>query len=161
MEGRASANPGPDALLDSLGEQEMIQRTRKALQAVPYIVGSNNHMGSVVTSNRVKMKWILREIKARRLFFIDSRTASTTVAAEVAEELQIPQASRNVFLDDEKDFKAIETQWKRGLRIAQQEGQVVMIGHVYPETLRALQRLIPSATKEVRFVLPSEVLLKR
>lgn len=161
MEGRASANPGPDALLDSLEEAEMVQRTRKALQAVPYIVGSNNHMGSVVTSNRMKMKWILREIKARRLFFIDSRTASTTVAADVAEELKIPQASRNIFLDDEKNFKAIETQWNRGLKIARQKGQVVMIGHVYPETLFALQRLIPKAQEEVHFVLPSEALLKR
>ncbi len=160
MEGRALANPGPDALLDSLTEQEMIRRVRKALQAVPHVVGANNHMGSVVTSDRVKMNWILQEIKAQRIFFIDSRTAVTTVAAEVAEKLQIPQASRHVFLDDVKEFKAIEIQWKRGLKIAKQQGQVIIIGHVYPETLNALQRLIPVATKEVEFILPSKVLLE-
>lgn len=160
MEGRVSANPGPEALLDSLGEAEMIQRTRKALGDIPHIVGCNNHMGSVVTSNRTKMTWILREIKARKLFFIDSRTATTTVAAQVAQELQIPQASRQIFLDDEKEFSAIQAQWNQGLQIAQRKGQVIMIGHVYPETLHALERLIPEARKTFRFVRPSDILLK-
>ena len=152
MEGRADKDPGPDALKYDLPEAELRSRTRKALASVPFIEGANNHMGSRLTSDATRMHWVLEEFRGRKLFFLDSRTIASTVGWQVAGELGLPTAQRNVFLDDDKSFAEIEKQWKRALGIAKKEGQVIVIGHIYPETVEALEKLIPEAKGQVEFV---------
>lgn len=157
MEGRSDKDPGPDALKFDLPESEVRARTRKALADVPFIVGANNHMGSRMTSDEARMHWVLEEFKGRRLYFVDSRTIASTVGWKVAGELGIPTVQRNVFLDDDKSFAEIEKQWKRALGIAKKDGQVVVIGHIYPETVEALEKLIPETKGQVSFIKASKV----
>ncbi|HJW08489.1 MAG TPA: divergent polysaccharide deacetylase family protein [Holophagaceae bacterium] len=157
MEGRADKDPGPDALKFDLPEGEIRARTRKALADVPFIAGANNHMGSRMTADEARMHWILEEFRNRRLYFIDSRTTAATVGWKVAGELGIPTVQRNVFLDDDKSFPEIEKQWKRAIDIAKKDGQVVVIGHIYPETVEALEKLIPETKGQVTFIKASEV----
>lgn len=152
-----SKNPGPGAIMYDLSESDMRQLVRKALDAVPYSRGVNNHMGSRITPDRTRMTWILEEIKARRAFFVDSRTEKDSVAFAVATELHVPTVQRKVFLDDVKDFDEMAKQWARALGIARKEGQVLIIGHIYPETVEALEKLIPRTQGEVTFVKASEL----
>lgn len=152
MEGRAEKDPGPDALQFELPETELRARTRKALKDVPYIKGANNHMGSRMTADRERMRWVLEEFRGRQLFFVDSRTTKETVAMQVAQGLGIPTVQRNVFLDDDKSFVEIEKQWERALAWAKRDGSAVAIGHIYPETVEALEKLIPAAKGRVEFV---------
>jgi polysaccharide deacetylase 2 family uncharacterized protein YibQ len=147
-----SKDPGPGAIMFDLPEGEMRQLVRKALDAVPHRKGVNNHMGSRITPDRKRMTWILEEIKARRCFFLDSRTEKDSVAYDIAEELKIPAVQRKVFLDDDKSFEEMARQWERALGIARKEGQVVIIGHIYPETIDALEKLIAKTKGEVMFV---------
>ncbi len=83
---------------------------------------------------------------------MDSRTEKDSVAFDLAEKLKIRAIQRKVFLDDDKSFDEMERQWERALGIARKEGQVVIIGHIYPETVEALEKLIPRTKGEVRFV---------
>jgi polysaccharide deacetylase 2 family uncharacterized protein YibQ len=152
MEGSPGANPGQDALRADMGEAELKELTRKALAEVPFRSGANNHMGSKLTADRQRMIWVLEEFKARKFFFIDSRTTKDTVALEVAQALGVPSAQRQVFLDDDKAFPEIEKQWERALALARRDGEVIVIGHIYPETVEALEKLMPKAKGEVRFV---------
>jgi polysaccharide deacetylase 2 family uncharacterized protein YibQ len=152
MEGSPGANPGQDALRADMGEAELKDLTRKALSEVPFRTGANNHMGSKLTADRQRMTWVLEEFKARKFFFIDSRTTKDTVALEVAHALGVPAAQRQVFLDDDKAFPEIEKQWERALALARRDGEVIVIGHIYPETVEALEKLLPKAKGEVRFV---------
>jgi len=152
MEGSAGANPGQDALRVDMAEAELKELTRKALAEVPFRSGANNHMGSRLTADRQRMKWVLEEFKARKLFFIDSRTTKDTVALDVASELGVPSAQRQVFLDDDKAFAEIEKQWDRALALARRDGEVIVIGHIYPETVEALEKLLPRVKGEFRFV---------
>ncbi len=147
-----SKNPGPGAVLYDLTESETRLLVRQALDAVPHRKGVNNHMGSRITPDRKRMTWILEEIKARQCFFLDSRTEKDSVAFDIAEELQIPAVQRKVFLDDDKSYGEMAKQWERAVGIARKEGQVVIIGHIYPETVEALEKLIPKSKDEVRFV---------
>lgn len=156
MEGRAEKDPGPDALRFDLPEAELRARTRKALKDVPYIKGANNHMGSRMTADRDRMRWILEEFKGRPLYFVDSRTTKDTVAWEVAQGLGIATVQRNVFLDDDKTFAEIQKQWERALALAKKEGSAVVIGHIYPETVEALEKLIPATKGQVRFLRAGE-----
>jgi hypothetical protein len=152
MEGRAEKDPGPDALQFELPEAELRARTRKALKEVPYIKGANNHMGSRMTADRERMRWVLEEFRGRQLFFVDSRTTKETVAMAVAQGMGIPTMQRNVFLDDDKSFVEIEKQWERAMAWAKREGSAVAIGHIYPETVEALEKLIPATKGRVEFV---------
>ena len=147
-----SKDPGPGAVMYDLPESELRQVVRRALDAVPHRQGVNNHMGSRITPDRPRMTWILEEIKARRCFFLDSRTEKDSVAFAIAEEMKIPAVQRKVFLDDDKSYDAMAKQWERALGIARKEGQVVIIGHIYPETVEALEKLIPKSKAEVKFV---------
>ena len=145
-------DPGPSAVLFDLKEAEIRARVRAALEAIPHRSGVNNHMGSRITPDRTRMTWILQEIKARHYFFVDSRTEKDSVAYDVARELKVPSLQRRVFLDDDKSFAEMSKQWERAIEMAHREGEVVIIGHIYPETVEALEKLIPSARGKVQFV---------
>ena len=145
-------DPGPNAVLYNLPEPEIRRRVRLALDEIPHRVGVNNHMGSRLTPDRERMGWILQELKARKLFFVDSRTEKESVAYEVAVQQGIPSAQRRVFLDDDKAFPEMEKQWERALKLAEKDGSVLIIGHIYPETVAALEKLVPRTKGQVRFV---------
>lgn len=145
-------DPGPNAILYGLTEAEVRHRVRLALEGVPHRVGVNNHMGSRITPDRTRMGWVLGELKARKLFFVDSRTEKESVAFDVAEQLGIPAVQRKVFLDDDKAFPEMEKQWDRALKLAEKDGSVLIIGHIYPETVEALEKLVPRTKGQVTFV---------
>ena len=145
-------DPGPNAILYNLPEPEVRRRVRMALDEIPHRAGVNNHMGSRITPDRTRMGWVLQEIKARKFFFVDSRTEKDSVAYDVAEELGIPAIQRRVFLDDDKAFPEMEKQWERALKLAEKDGFVLIIGHIYPETVEALEKLVPRTKGQVRFV---------
>lgn len=157
MEGIPGKDPGPDALKYDLPEEEIRARTRKALGDVPFIEGANNHMGSRMTADATRMHWILEEFRGRKLYFVDSRTIATTTGWQVAEALHIPTIQRKVFLDDDKAFPEIRKQFERAVAFAQKDGEAVAIGHIYPETVAALETLIPEAKGRVQFVFVREL----
>ncbi len=150
-------DPGPNAILFNLPEAEVRRRVRLALDDVPHRVGANNHMGSRITPDRTRMGWVLQEFKARKYFFVDSRTEKDSVAFDVAEQLGVPSVQRRVFLDDDKAFPEMEKQWERAMKLAEKEGSVLIIGHIYPETVAALEKLVPRAKNQVRFVRAGEL----
>ncbi len=145
-------DPGPNAILYNLPEAEVRRRVRMALDDIPHRTGVNNHMGSRITPDRTRMGWVLQEVKARKYFFVDSRTEKDSVAYDLAEELHIPAVQRRVFLDDDKAFPEMEKQWERALKLAEKEGAALIIGHIYPETVEALEKLVPRSKGRVRFV---------
>lgn len=133
------------SLNPDLSRRQFRERLRAALDAVPGAIGINNHMGSVLTANRPAMQRLMREIRAasRELVFIDSRTTAETVAEVIAIETGVGTASRDVFLDHDRDPAAIERQLHRWLRHAQTHGCALAIAHPHPETLEVLERLLP------------------
>ncbi len=150
-------DPGPNAILYNLPEAEVRRRVRMALDDIPHRTGVNNHMGSRITPDRTRMGWVLQEVKARKYFFVDSRTEKDSVAYDLAEELHIPAVQRRVFLDDDKAFPEMEKQWERALKLAEKEGAALIIGHIYPETVEALEKLVPRSKGRVRFVKAGEL----
>ena len=150
-------DPGPNAIFYNLPESEVRRRVRLALDDIPHRTGVNNHMGSRITPDRTRMGWVLQEVKARKYFFVDSRTEKDSVAYDLAEELGIPAVQRRVFLDDDKAFPEMEKQWERALKLAEKEGAALIIGHIYPETVEALEKLVPRSKGRVRFVRAGEL----
>ncbi len=161
MEGGAQANPGPGALMASMTLDEIRARTARALDAVPEASGVNNHMGSVFSSREPLMRAVLEVVGERDLFFVDSRTSAGSVGFQVARELEIATAARDVFLDSNRTEEAIDRQFDELLRRAEAQGSAIAIGHPYDETLAVLERRVPQALElGFRFV-PVSYLLER
>jgi polysaccharide deacetylase 2 family uncharacterized protein YibQ len=153
MEPSTGADPGPGALRRSMSPRELAGATRAALDAVPGAMGVNNHMGSSLSADRPSMDAVLREIRRRGLYFLDSRTSAESVGYRAARDLEIPAAERQVFLDPDPRAEAVRYQFRRLLAVARERGAAIAIGHPHAETLRVLEEEIPLArARGYRFV---------
>lgn len=112
---------------------------KESLNKLPFVVGFNNHMGSLLTTDHKAMSWIMEEVSATPLFFIDSMTNPHSIAYETANEFGVPTLRRDVFLDADPHPKRIEKAFKRLVRIAKRMGSAIAIAHPYPSTLEFLE----------------------
>lgn len=147
-----AADSGPGALRTDMALEPLLRLLRQDIEAVPGAMGVNNHMGSRFTANRGAMELVLAEVKRRGLFFVDSRTTSGTVAYETARSLGVPAIERSVFLDHDPRPEAVRRELNRLVRLAQERGQALAIGHPLSVTLRVLYEELPRLQKEVRVV---------
>lgn len=140
MENLAGLSIGPGGLYAGMERADFAATLTASLDAVPDVQGVNNHMGSLLTTLRPQMDWLMEELAARDLFFVDSRTSAQTVAAHAAADRGVEHLSRNVFLDNQRSPEALAAAFDKALRIARRDGMAVLIGHPYPETLAFLER---------------------
>ena len=149
--------PGANAIFTSMSDAEIAATTRRNVDAVPNARGVNNHMGSRATLDSRVMRDVLNALP-KELYFIDSKTSGGSIAGRMAKEMNIPTASRNVFLDDVQSERAVRRQVEALSQIAEERGVAVGIGHPYPVTIRVLNELAPSLrARGFRFVRASEV----
>ncbi len=128
------------------------------LATVPHAAGVNNHEGSRATADPALMAALMPAIRARGLYFIDSRTTAATVAYDAAESAGVPAASRKVFLDDTPTRKTILAQLELAARDARRDGSAIAIGHPHPATIAALAEGLPRLRAEgIRIVFASEL----
>ena len=130
-------------LQQGISENELLDTVRQALSQIPQARGLNNHMGSALTEQDEPMGWLMAELKAHQLFFVDSRTSGRSVAQQVARQQGLANAGRDIFLDNERDLVKINAQFNKLIRLARQRGQAIAIGHPYPETVHYLQQVLP------------------
>lgn len=155
-----TVDPGPGTLLTSMAPDELIAQLEKNLEAIPYIKGVNNHMGSKMTARSTQLYQIFSILKKRGLFYIDSRTTPNSLCKPSARLLQIPFAQRDVFLDHVHDEVFIRKQVEQLVHVAQRHGMAVGIAHPNPEAFLVLQQMLPDLKKKVRFVHASEIVGK-
>lgn len=159
MQAASEEKPEPEELRPGMTAEEVTTLTESLLNAVPYAVGINNHQGSQATSDATLMTELMPLLRERGLFYVDSRTAATTVAYDTARESGVRTAFRNVpFLDDVAEAGAVRKQLEIAIRGAKAKGGAVAIGHPHPATLQALREVLPHAeTEGVRLVFASEL----
>ena len=114
MEPNGRNDPGPNALLVSLSDAELRQRTTAALDSFEGFAGVNNHMGSRFTTFKPGMETVLRQFKGRGLMFLDSRTSAQSVGDQLAQEMAVPSIVRHVFLDDDEIARRGAQEARRG-----------------------------------------------
>jgi polysaccharide deacetylase 2 family uncharacterized protein YibQ len=139
-------NPGPNAIMTGLSADELAWRLAwnfSRLDGLDY-VAVNNHMGSRATADPGVVTRLMTEVKVRGLFFLDSRTSPRSIGAQVAAEMDVPNARRDVFLDNFFTVAAVTEQLALTEDVARRQGFAVAIGHVQPWTLTALERWAPT-----------------
>ncbi|HSN67814.1 MAG TPA: divergent polysaccharide deacetylase family protein [Thermoanaerobaculia bacterium] len=159
-EGYPAVAPGDGAILTSMGDEEIRERTLAMLRSIPHAKGVNNHMGSAATTDPRVMGSVLGALRDEGVFFVDSRTTSRSVSIEVARELGVRSAARDVFLDDDRTEGAVRRQLAALARSAD-GSTAVGIGHLYPSTLRVLEDELPRLRASgYRFVTVSSAVRK-
>jgi polysaccharide deacetylase 2 family uncharacterized protein YibQ len=143
MEAENGKKLGPGALTVQMDEQAIRKELALAFTEIPFAIGINNHMGSKLTKLYSPMMWTMRFLKERDLIFVDSVTTSKTKAESVAIEVGVPTTHRQIFLDNELSKTYIDQQFMQLIEHAQKYKSVVAIAHPHPETIVALNRLIP------------------
>lgn len=155
-----AADPGPAALWLRSSEAEVRQLLDGYLRRVPHAVGGNNHMGSRFTADREAMGRVLRELRARRLFFLDSVTTPASVAYAEAGRIGLRRGRRDVFLDNEAALAPIRGQLRKLADLAERRGTAIGICHPYPATLEALRREVAELKRRRIAVVPVSQLLE-
>lgn len=150
-------SPGANAVLTSMSDAQIAATTRADIAAIPHAAGVNNHMGSRATTNERVMEEVMRALP-QGMYFIDSRTTGSSIAARVAREMNVKTARRQVFLDDIQTDAAVQHQLDLLVAAAKSNGVAIGIGHPHPVTLRVLAREVPRLREQgFRFVRASQV----
>jgi polysaccharide deacetylase 2 family uncharacterized protein YibQ len=159
MESEADgAKPEEIELRVGMNSQQVENALAGMLETVPHAVGVNNHQGSRATSDPALMAELMPALRQRGLFFIDSRTAASTVAYDTAERAGVRAASRKVFLDDTATREAVLAQLDLAARDAARDGFAIAIGHPRPATIAALTEGVPRLeARGVRLVFVADV----
>lgn len=136
-------NPGPGAITPDMNEEEIKAVLFKNIQEIGPVQGMNNHEGSLITADAEKMETILKFASDNELYFLDSRTNVQTQVPYVSQQLGFSWYERNIFLDNIKTKENALAELKKGLNIANKNGSVIMIGHIWSADF------LPAFLKEV------------
>jgi len=160
---RSGAAQEPNVLNESMDENQLTAEVHNLLEAVPYISGVNNHMGSHLTEFDFFMRPVMDSIRGydAHLYFLDSRTSPLSVAYAQALDAGLPSVRRDVFLDNETNTESIYLQYRIWLEIARKHGSAIAIGHPHTQTLEVLRNNLATANTEFRFMRVSKLIEMR
>jgi polysaccharide deacetylase 2 family uncharacterized protein YibQ len=138
-----NGKPAAGMLRSDMTPMEFLTTVSDDVESVPGAVGINNHEGSALTENKEAMKFLMAELKARNLMFLDSLTTARSVAYSTAREFGLKSGKRDVFLDNDSENPAsIDKQLDELVEIARRNGKAIGIGHPHPATIAELRKWI-------------------
>ncbi|SKC92378.1 divergent polysaccharide deacetylase family protein [Maledivibacter halophilus] len=154
---------GPRGITSSLSNNEIQNCIKDGLSQIPMAVGMNNHMGSKATQDKRIIKSILEIARGKDLFFIDSKTTGNSVIPNIAKDMNVKFAARDIFLDGTQNQIHIEKQIENLGEIALKRGYAIGIGHVGIEggtvTAKAIKSIYPKLqNKGIKFVYISDII---
>ena len=126
----------------SMSDSEKKAIIKRALDKLPGVVGVNNHQGSKATQDKATMELVMKEMKARKLFFVDSKTIADTAVKETAKANGVFVARNDIFLDGSSNVEDIRMQIYKAMELAEKQHDVIAICHARPNTARAWKQYL-------------------
>ena len=139
MESIHKLSLGPGGMTSDMSEVDFKAMLLRDIDAIPHLVGVNNHMGSQLTTLNDPMRWTMDVLKERGLFFIDSRTTAKSVAWQQAVKAGMVGVQRDVFLDHELNRRAIQRQFLKAIARAKYSGHALLIAHPHQISINFLK----------------------
>lgn len=158
--GYPEINPGEGVLLQEMDESMLLRQLSKDIEAVPYIKGVSNHMGSRLMEDPEKIRIVFCELKRRGLFFLDNRTSPKTVGLEVAQSLGLKATGRSLFIDHSSDEEEIKQRLKQLIQFSLSTGKAIGIGHPHPATFKSLKEMIPKMKENGVEIVPLSAVIE-
>ncbi|MBU4149867.1 MAG: divergent polysaccharide deacetylase family protein [Candidatus Omnitrophica bacterium] len=166
LESKSNRAAERDTIKANMSDDEVIALLEKDLESVPGAIGVSSHQGSKVTQDNRVMGLILKELKKRKLFFVDSLTTPDSVCSGIAKGLGVRYAERDVFLDitDQTDTEHFEAYIRKQIRelaeIALVNKIAIGIGHTRSATLKVIKELIPELERQGIEIVPLKEMVK-
>lgn len=133
-------DPGPNALLTSLGPQENRARLQWVLGRGSAYVGLTGVMGSRFVASADDLAPVLQDIADRGLIFVDNRPGDGLAVEMLAAELELALLVNDRTLDGQQASRlAIDARLAEIERLALTRGRALAIAHPYPVTLERLE----------------------
>lgn len=125
-------DPGEGAIRAAMGGAEIAAVIQENLAELgPGIVGMNNHEGSLITADAVRIGMVLDVCRERGIYFLDSRTTAETKAPQAALERDMAIFEKaGPYIDNEIDRDKMLARLYETLAYANEHGRAVVIGHV-------------------------------
>jgi polysaccharide deacetylase 2 family uncharacterized protein YibQ len=158
--GYPKVRPGKGGLLEEMDEEGLRRQLVKDIEAVPYIKGASNHMGSRLMEDRQKVKIILSELKRRKLYFLDSRTTPQTVGLHEAQGMGVKAMERSLFIDHSLDEEDIKEKIEKLIHLSLSNGKAIGIGHPHPSTVKSIKEMIPKIKEKGIELVPLSVVME-
>lgn len=143
LEAKNGTIPGPGLITNRMDDTQIRQILESNLQTVPRHVGSNNHMGSLGTTDPELLTAIFENFRQRDLFFLDSMTTPESIGYKVAAQMGVPALRRDIFLDNVDSLPAVRREVYKLASLAKRRGYAIGIGHYRYNTLAVLNEAIP------------------
>jgi hypothetical protein len=116
-------------------------------------------MGSRLTADGEKMERLMKTLKKKHLFFVDSKTNPKSVAAGEAQMSGVPFAERDVFIDHVETLDFARKALKHTEELALRRGYAIAIGHPKDNTIAALKEWLPTLKAKGIELVPVKALL--
>lgn len=155
-------NPGAGSLQPDMSTSQIAALIKSNLDDLgPGVRGMNNHEGSLITEDLIKMEGIYFVCQERNIYFLDSRTSAQSAARQASLEVGNRIYERNApFLDNAVTKDDMLNEIYKGLEVANKNGFAIIIGHVdksadilpdllldmYPELIRKGYRFATPST---------------
>lgn len=148
-----------NTIMTSMDEATIKNILARDLENIHYARGVSNHMGSKATEDTRVMEIVFKELKKKKLYFLDSMVSSYSVGSQLAAKMHMAFVERDIFLDNQEDPAYIKGQIYKLKTKARLHGQAIGIGHDRRTTLEVLKTVMPQLEKEgYRFVFVSELI---
>jgi hypothetical protein len=159
MEAENGKKLGPGGITHDMNEHQIRATLSQSFAEIPFAIGINNHMGSLLTQLPEPMQWTMKFLKERDVLFLDSMTTQASKAHTIAQQYHVPTLTRSVFLDNELTPDYIKHQFQQLIILAKQKQQVIAIAHPHPETVAVLKQLLPQLAEHNIQLVPLSTLL--
>lgn len=143
-----NTDPGKGAVLPNMPQLIINGIVKENFENIGVQVdGFNNHMGSGITEDAVKMQQILLASKQYTNRFVDSRTTAATQAFIECKKAGYRCGENRLFIDNDNSVEAILAKIYEAAEKSRDEGSIIAIGHIRPNTLQALKIALPELEK--------------
>ena len=160
-------NPGEGAIKEEMTRAEITATIRENIAELgPDVKGLNNHEGSLITANEVKIGIVLDTCMDLGIYFLDSRTTAETKAPQAALERDFEIFEKaGPYIDNDIDYDKMLVRLRETLDYANKHGKAIVIGHV-DKSVKILPKLLSDAYPEMKaagykFATPSMLRQKR
>ena len=136
---RSAMSEGSRTIMTGKSSPSQQALLRKHLNSLPGVIGVNNHQGSKATADKATMKAVLQVLKNEKIFFVDSRTNSASIARDMAKQMGVATARNDIFLDNSSKVEDIRKQIYKAFAMAEKNGSAIAICHARPNTAKCWQ----------------------
>jgi len=128
---------------------------------IPHVKGVNNHMGSYATTKTELMNVVMKVLKEKKMYFVDSITTGSSKAYATALDAGVHALKRDIFIDTNDGYEYAVKQLQNLKKLARRKTISVAIGHCKPATIKALKNILPEFEKDgIEVIRASEVFVE-